>query len=160
MTTQAFPIFVSAGQVNAVMPSTVMPGAATLRVFNQGAGSNALTIFVVPSSPGIFAVSGGGYGPGSIQNFLSQANQLVNSLVTPAVPGQVITIWGTGLGPVPFPDNVAPTPRNVAAPVTVTIGGQPATIAYAGRSPCCSGVDQIVATVPANAPLIAGYRCT
>jgi hypothetical protein len=41
----------------------------------------------------------------------------------------------------------------VTAAVSVSIGGRPATIAYAGRSPCCSGVDQIVATVPANAPL-------
>ena len=37
--------------------------------------------------------------------------------------------------------------------MTVTIGGQPATVAYSGRSPCCSGVDQIMATVPSNVPL-------
>ena len=88
-----------------------------------------------------------------LQNYVSASNQPINSLVTTAAPGQVITIWGTGLGPVTFPDNVAPTPGNVATPVTVTIGGQPATVAYSGRAPCCAGLDQIVATVPKNAPL-------
>lgn len=150
--TQAFPIYISAGQINAVMPSTVTAGVATLRVTYQSNRSNATTIQIADSAPGIFAVSSGGYGPGVIQNYIAASNQPVNSLATPAAPGQVITIWGTGLGPVTFPDNVAPTAGNVATPVTVTIGGQPATVAYSGRTPCCSGVDQIVATVPKSAP--------
>ena len=150
--TQAFPIYVSATQINAVMPSTVSAGLATLRISYQANRSNALTIQIADSAPGIFAVSSGGYGPGIVQNFVDANTQPVNSLVTPAAPGQYATIWGTGLGPVTFPDNVAPTAGNVAAAVSVTIGGQPATVAYSGRSPCCSGVDQIVVTVPANAP--------
>jgi uncharacterized protein (TIGR03437 family) len=153
VTTQVFPIFVSAGQINAVMPSTVAPGLATLRLFYQGVKSNAITIQIAKSAPGVFAISSGGYGPGIVQNFVSDANQPINSLTTPAAPGQTVIIWGTGLGPVTFPDNVAPTAGNVATPVAVTIGGQPAANAYSGRTPCCSGVDQIVATVPANVPL-------
>ena len=149
---QAFPIFVSATQVNAVMPSTVIAGVATLRLTYQSNKSNAIAIQIADSAPGVFAISSGGYGPGAIQNYVAATNQPINSLATPAAPRQVVTIWGTGLGPVTFPDNVAPTPGNVSVPVTVTIGGQPATVAYSGRSPCCSGVDQIVATVPQNAP--------
>lgn len=152
-TTQAYPIYVSPGQIDAVMPSTVTPGLATLRVTYQSNISNATRIMIATSAPGVFAISSGGYGPGSIQNYVSSANQPLNSLAAPAAPNQVVTIWGTGLGPVTFPDNVAPTPGNVATPVTVTIGGQPAAVAYSGRSPCCAGIDQIIATVPANAPL-------
>lgn len=37
--------------------------------------------------------------------------------------------------------------------MSVIIAGQKAKVAYSGRSPCCAGVDQIVATVPANAAL-------
>jgi uncharacterized protein (TIGR03437 family) len=151
--TQAFPIFVSATQINAVMPSTVTAGPVTLRLTYQSKKSNAITIRVADSGPGIFAVSSGGFGPGVIMNYLSASNQPVNSLTTPAAPGQVITIWGTGLGPVTFPDNVAPTAGNVATSVTVSIGGQRAEVSYSGRAPCCSGIDQIVATVPKNAPL-------
>ena len=152
-TTSTFPICVSAGQVNAIMPSTVTAGLATLRLTYQNVRTNAITIQIADSAPGIFAVSSGGYGPGVVQNYVSAANQAVNSMVAPATPGQVITIWGTALGPVTFADNVAPTAGNVAAPVSVTIGGQTAAVAYSGRSPCCSGVDQIVATVPSSAPL-------
>jgi uncharacterized protein (TIGR03437 family) len=151
--TQAYPIYVSAGQINAVMPSTVTAGLATLRLTYQSQKSNAVTIQIADSSPGIFAVSSGGYGPGVVYNYVSASNQPINSLAAPASPGQVVTIWGTGLGPVKFPDNVAPTPGNVATAVTVTIGGQPATVTYSGRAPCCAGIDQIVATVPKSAPL-------
>ncbi len=150
--TQVYPLFVSAGQINALMPSSVTAALATLRLTYQGAKSNAITIQIANSAPGVFAVSSGGYGPGVIQNFISGPNQPNNSLVIPASPGQVLIIWGTGLGPVTFPDNVAPTVENIATPVTVTIGGQPATVQYAGRTPCCSGIDQVNVTVPANAP--------
>jgi uncharacterized protein (TIGR03437 family) len=153
VTTAAYPIYVAAGQVNAIMPSTVTAGLATLRLTYQTGRSNAITIQVADSAPGIFAVSSGGYGPGVVQNYVAAENQPVNSMLVPATRGQVITIWGTGLGPVTFADNVAPSAGNIAAPVSVTIGGQTATVAYSGRSPCCSGVDQIVATVPSNAPL-------
>ncbi len=153
VTTSAYPIFVSPSQVNAIMPSTIQAGPATLRLTYQTRSSNAATIFISDAAPGIFAVSSGGFGPGVVQNYVTADKQPVNSLVTPAAPGQVVTIWGTGLGPVKFADNVAPAPGNVTTSVSVAIGGQNAAIAYAGRSPCCSGVDQIVATVPANAPL-------
>lgn len=151
--TQAYPIYVSAGQINAIMPSTVTAGLATLRLTYQSKKSNAVTIQIGDSSPGIFSVSSGGYGPGVVYNYVSASSQPINSLQAPATPGQVLTIWGTGLGPVKFADNVAPTPGNVATAVTVTIGGQPAAVTYSGRAPCCAGIDQIVATVPKNAPL-------
>jgi uncharacterized protein (TIGR03437 family) len=151
--TQAFPIFISATQINAVMPSTVTAGPATLRLTYQSKKSNAIPIRIANSGPGIFAVSSGGYGPGVIMNYLSESNQPVNSLTAPAAPGQVITIWATGLGPVTFPDNVAPTAGNLATLVTLSIGGQPAEVSYSGRAPCCAGIDQIVATVPKSAPL-------
>lgn len=151
--TQAFPIFVSPGQINAVMPSSVNTGLTTLRVVYQNTKSNAITIQIANSAPGIFAVSSGGYGPGIVQNYVSAANQPLNSLAAPAARGQSVVIWGTGLGPVSFPDNVAPTAGNVATPVTLAVGGQPAAVSYSGRSPCCSGVDQIVATLPNNVPL-------
>src|ERR1017187_6829819 len=150
--TQAFPLFVSAGQINAVMPSTVTAGLATLRLTYQNNRSNAITIQIADSAPGVFAVAGAA-GPGIVQNYVSATNLPINSLVTPAAPGQIVEIWGTGLGPVTFPDNVAPTPGNVATPVTVTVGGQTANVLYSGRSPCCAGVDQINVNVPVNAPL-------
>jgi len=93
--TQVFPLFVSAGQINALMPSSVTAGLASLRLTYQGVKSNAITIQIANSAPGVFAVSSGGYGPGVIQNFISGASQPNNSLVIPASPGQVLIIRGT-----------------------------------------------------------------
>jgi uncharacterized protein (TIGR03437 family) len=152
-TTATFPIFVSPGQINAVMPSTVAAGPATLRLVYQSTKSNAISIQIANAVPGLFAVSGGGYGPGAFQNFISEANEPVNSSIAPASPGQTVVLYGTGLGPVTFPDNVAPTAGNVSTPVSATIGGQPVSVLYSGRSPCCSGLDQIVVTLPGNVPL-------
>jgi uncharacterized protein (TIGR03437 family) len=153
VTTQAFPLSVSATQINAIMPSTVSAGLATLRLTYLSVKSNAITIQIANSAPGIFAVSSGGFGPGVVQNFVSGSSTPQNSSVVPAAPGQAIIVWGTGLGPVSFADNVPPTVGNLPVPVTLTIGGQPAPLQYSGRTPCCSGVDQIVANVPANVPL-------
>src|SRR5579863_5503479 len=89
--TSAFPIFVSPGQINAIMPSTVKGGLATLRLTYNNK-SNAATIQVSDAAPGIFAVSSGGYGPGIVQNYVSADNQPINSSIVPASPGQVITI--------------------------------------------------------------------
>ena len=82
--TQTFPIFVGPTQINAVMPSTVKAGLATLRLTYQSQKSNAITIQIADSAPGVLAVSGGGYGPGIVQNFISESNDQLNSLVAPA----------------------------------------------------------------------------
>ncbi len=149
----AIPIFVSANQINAILPSSTPLGINALRVSFGSRLSAPVPIEVVENAPGIFAVSSGGFGPGVVQNFVTQSEQPVNSLDVAAARGQVITIWATGLGRVPFPDNVAPTAQNVDVAVSVTIGERDAIPLYAGRSPCCAGVDQIVVRVPEDTPL-------
>ena len=148
----ALPVVVTAGQLNVIMPSNAPVGRVSITVTYNSATSNPVTATVAASSFGIFSVASTGYGPGVLQNFVSTSSQPINSLTAAAAPGQAITLWGTGLGPVAA-DNVAPTAGNLVTPVQVFVGGQQAAILYSGRSPCCSGVDQIVFNVPANAPL-------
>ena len=84
---------------------------------------------------------------------------------TPAEPGEYISLYGTGFGatdpPVPagaIPLFFLPEGLNGAASVppgsaSLTIGGLPPDdLAYVGVSPCCAGLYQVVAKVPANAP--------
>ena len=149
----AYPIYISPGQINAIMPSNAPLGRASVQVTLNGVAGNPAPITVVNSSFGIYSINSAGVGPGVLFNFVSQSNQPVNAPATAAMPGQVMTLWGTGLGPVTFPDNVAPTAGNVAIQTEVFVGGQPATVAYYGRSPCCAGDDQVVFTIPPNAPL-------
>ncbi len=152
----AIPLFVSAGQVNAIMPSDAPLGRVSVEVRSGARRSNPAPVEVVPASLGVFTATGSGAGPGIVQNFISQTSLPINSLDQPAAPGQVLTIWATGLGAVSFPDNVAPTPGNVGEPVEVWIGGAAiaaSDVLYSGRSPCCAGVDQIIIRLPASPAL-------
>ena len=151
-TANAIPLYVSASQINAIMPSNAPVGVASLQVINTNQKSNPMTVIVAANAFGIFTATGTGLGPGILQNFVTQTNQPINSATIAAQPGQVITMWGTGLGPVPA-DNVAPTAGNLPTKVEVFVGGVAASsILYSGRTPCCAGVDQVVFQVPANAP--------
>ena len=148
----AIPLFVGDGQINAIMPSNAPVGAASVRVSYNNARSNPMTVMIAPSAFGIFTATGTGLGPGILQNFVSAAVQPINSATVAAKRGQAITLWGTGLGPVSA-DNVAPTAGNLPVKVEVSVGGVNAAVLYSGRTPCCSGTDQIVFQVPDNAPL-------
>jgi uncharacterized protein (TIGR03437 family) len=149
----AIPLFVSAGQINALMPSNAPLGAVSVQVTVNGTRGTLAPARIVTSSFGVFAINSGGTGPGVMQNYVSATQQPINAPGTAAKPGQLITLYGTGLGPALNADNVAPTAGNLPTQVDVLVGGQAAAIAYSGRSPCCAGLDQIVFTVPGNAPL-------
>jgi uncharacterized protein (TIGR03437 family) len=154
-TVAAIPIFANNGQVNAIMPSDAPLGEVAVFVTFVGSGGQSFfpaMVRVVPASFGIFTINGSGSGPAVVQNFVSQQSQPLNSTRQSARPGQVVTVWGTGLGAINAPDTEAP-PVGDLAEVQVLVGNQPAALLYRGRSPCCAGVDQIVFVVPDNAPL-------
>ena len=148
----ALPLYVRQDQINAVMPSNAPLGWASLQVVFNNAFSNPSPVYIVNDSVGIFSSTGTGIGPGAIHNFVSTSNQPGNSATTSAKPGQVVTLFATGLGPITTPDNQAPPTGTLPTPVELWVGGIPATVSYSGRSPCCSGLDQVAFTVPANAP--------
>ncbi len=149
-TVNAYPVYVSAGQINAIIPSNAPLGRVTLQATVNGVAGNPSPANIVPSSFGAFSINSGGFGPGIIQNNTS-AGPVINSTQATATPGQVETLWGTGLGPV-AQDNVAPTVANLPVQVEVFVGGQSASLLYAGRTSCCSGIDQINFTLPAGVP--------
>ncbi len=152
----AIPLFGNRGQVNAIMPSDARLGRGALRVRVGQTDSNPVPIEIVESSFGIFSANGTGLGPGIFQNFISPEVQPINATATAARRGQLVTLWGTGLGPVEFPDNEAPIPETLTADIEIWVGGVAVAdqdILYAGRSPCCAGVDQVIFPVPEQAPL-------
>lgn len=79
------------------------------------------------------------------------------SLVTPESPaevGEIVILYGTGLGPVAPPvASGTPTPSSVSTTTStpaVTVGGQPATVLFSGLTPGLIGVYQINVRVPPN----------
>lgn len=155
--------YVSASQINAVLPSNTPIGTGNLIVTFNGTKSAVPAqpnITVIASSFGTFTRNETGTGPGIITNAVTY--QYLTPFAT-AKPGDYLTIWGTGLGPAP---NVAteatapPSATNLCAtasscPVTVWVGGYPATVTYAGRSGF-TAEDQIDFIVPQEAGVQGG----
>jgi uncharacterized protein (TIGR03437 family) len=145
-------VYVSAGQLAAILPSTTPVGNATLTVTYNGQTSTARSFRVVNSSFGTFSLNQAGSGPGVITNFESATSQPVNTVLKPARSGQTLILYGTGLGPLPSGSDSAPAPAVEInrANVELYVGTTRATVAYAGRAPGFAGLDQINFVVPAG----------
>jgi uncharacterized protein (TIGR03437 family) len=151
-TLKAYLLYVQANQINAIMPSNVPLGDAQVTVTYNGIIGASSTVTIVKVA---FGVNSAAYGTGQgiIKNYDGSAIPPFNTASTPAKPGQVEIIVGTGLGPITTPDNQSPPAGAPTTPVQVVVGGIQANIAYSGRAPGNAGQDQINFTVPANAPL-------
>lgn len=134
-------------QIAAILPSNTPVGNASMTVTYNGVASSSFAVRVVRSSFGAFAVNQQGSGPGVFFNFLAAGNEPLNTLRQTAVPGQVVTLYGTGGGPVTS-DETRPAAVALATPVQVYVGNREAQVQYFGRSSCCSGLDQINFVVP------------
>jgi uncharacterized protein (TIGR03437 family) len=148
---KVIPYYVSATQVNAIMPSNAPLGLQPIYVVFNGTISNPSPIKIVPTSFNFFSFNGAGSGTAAALNFTASGGTF-NSPQATAKPGQVVVAYGTGLGPIPTPD-AQPAPGNSpTTPIQVFVGGVAASVAYSGRAPGTSGEDQINFTIPANAP--------
>jgi len=157
----AFLLYASASQINAVMPSGTPAGLNFLSVTFAGESSPAVPIKVVHSSFGIFtrglAAPAGSSLPGPrfaiVQNVTGSGELQLNGPESPAIPGQTITVWGSGLGPAAGSGSIPSEARQSETLVEVEVGGQAAQLSYSGRSRCCPGVDQINLQIPNDTPL-------
>ena len=152
---QAWLMYSSSQQINAIVPSSVPVGPAEVIVSFGGESSEPAAISIRPSAPGLFAVAQNGSGAGVIQNYEPAGNQL-NQMTRPARPGQYVVLWGTGLGAIDGPDNVRPPVGPVNSGLVVEIGGVALTPDYAGRAPGFPGVDQINVRLPDDGSIEEG----
>jgi uncharacterized protein (TIGR03437 family) len=154
--TQTMPLlYVSPNQINAVMPYGLTGGTAYQAVARHGSRlSVPQRIAVAAADPAVFTPSGSGQGQGHI--YIEPGNILAGSS-TPATAGDTLTMYCTGLGAVNQPATAgSAAPSNplayTANTVSVTIGGQPATVPFAGLAPGFAGLYQINAKVPSGVP--------
>jgi uncharacterized protein (TIGR03437 family) len=131
--------------------------STSVQLVYQGIPSDAVTYDVVPFAPGIYTQDGAGMGAGAI---LNQDGVTVNSPQTPAPKGSVVAVYMTGGGiTVPATATGAMIPADgsllplLAAQVTCSVGGIPATVSYAGSAPgLVSGIIQVNIQIPDKAP--------
>ncbi len=129
-------IYVSDRQTSAIVPYEVAGNTSTrLQVEYQGVASEASTANVTDAAPGVYTANASGRGPGAILN----QDYTLNSDANPALPGSVVILYATGEGettPGGVNGKIAldtlPKPK---APVSVTVGGLPAQVLYAGAAP-------------------------
>jgi uncharacterized protein (TIGR03437 family) len=117
-----------------------------------GVLSAPVHVAVAPASPALFTVNSQGWGPAAALN----QDYSLNTAQNPAARGSVVLLFATGEG---MTDQAAdgvlattPLPRPLL-PITVTVGGRPAEVLYAGAAPgLVAGVLQINARIPDDAP--------
>ncbi len=87
---------------------------------------------MVDRTPGFFTINQGGTGAAIIQNYNSATDLVINTLATPAKPGQYAIAWGTGLGPDGHSDVDAPQPHDIPINLELFVGGKLATCSVQG----------------------------
>jgi uncharacterized protein (TIGR03437 family) len=157
--------YASPTQINAQFPVELggLTGA-TIQVQVQTGGntlvSPSITVPVGSSSPAIFTLDQNGKGPGiifhaSTFNFVCPPGRTDCGNTSLAAPGEVLSIYLTGLGQVTgswFSGQIPSTALPTVITPTVTIGGIQAQVLFAGLTTNYVGIYQVNVAVPANAP--------
>ncbi len=139
----AIPIFFSNGfQLNTGIPSDTLAGQHTLRL-RSPYGDLTLPLDLGDVAPGIFQLDA--------RRSAAVLNQdgTINSPSNPAVRGQAIVVFATGLGAVARQSNGLST---TTMPVTVVLNGRELIPFFSGLTPGFIGLYQLNVTVPVAAP--------
>ena len=150
----AYPYYISPTQLNVLAPDGLTAGPVQVQVMNPQGTSNVFTVNASAENPAFF-LFGTKYVAGEHANGVPIGSAALGGNFRPAQPAETIELFGTGFGPMsPFSSSgqilAAPAPLANANAVTITIGGQPAVVTYAGV--VSNGLDQLNVTVPASLP--------
>jgi len=144
-------------QVNAQLPPDLTPGTVNFQLsLADGVATPVVTAEVKIVAPAVFAYPAR-VTPGSGVYMQAAAFHAGTAIPVdasyPAVAGEAIEIYGTGLGPtdpqVPAgePSPGSPPARTLTQP-EVIVGGRSATVLFSGLAPGLAGVYQVNAVVP------------
>lgn len=157
VTTHPALYYTSAAQLAAVLPAATPVGTGTLIVNYRGTNSAPAPIQVLASAVGINEYNQIPIPSGLLNTNvdLGVATDAVTgallSFTNSGTPGEIITLWTTGLGADPADSDTtyASIPHSVNTPMQIYIGGILANILYQG-SAGYPGVNQINLTIPTS----------
>ena len=149
----AYVEYISPAQINVLAPDDAATGAVQVQVTAAGQKSNSFTARKQPLAPAFFTIDNGKYAA-ALHNtgytYVGASSLFAGA--TPAKPGEIILLYGTGFGPT---DPASPTGQEPTATVPlpansvrITIGGMAATIDFAGLIPGAAGLYQFDVVVP------------
>ena len=150
----AYPSFIGSKQVNVLVPDDAPDGAVEVELSNPNGTSNKFTVNKTRVAPAFFGFTAN-YAAAvhADGTYAGKPGLLESASFTPARRGETLMLFGTGFGPTdpPLPAaQLVTTPAPLAGKPTVTIGGRPATVTYAGRTG--AGLDQLNVTIPPDVP--------
>ncbi|MBK5293288.1 MAG: hypothetical protein JJE04_16645 [Acidobacteriia bacterium] len=143
-------LYAAPNQINAIVPYDMEPNTThQMLVRRSDAYSLPVKVNVATSQPASFTYDG----RRAIIEAVRGNSRFLVALEKPARAGDVIVIYGAGLGPVTTPLKAgAASPANPLAhtsdTVTLMIGGISAAVSFAGLTPGSTGLYQVNATVP------------
>jgi uncharacterized protein (TIGR03437 family) len=148
--------YANSQQVNFQVPfEAPLQGQAAVVVTRDGVASLPTTVTLMPYVAAVFTYErvAGVFDPIIVH---AANNQLVTP-ASPAVPGEFVIVYGTGIGDLTvLPTTGAPSPGNPPAKAkitpTVTIGNVNAAVTFAGLTPGAVGLAQVNVMVPQNLP--------
>jgi uncharacterized protein (TIGR03437 family) len=161
-------IFVAPGQIAAMVPFELAGSSMDLTIVTgPNASGNTVTVALSPTSPGIFSVNQQGTGQGIVLHnpdptgsIVAPTGSIPGRPSRPIRPGEFMTIYAVGLGPVTpsIPSGLAPIDagsplRRLVNPITVRIDGQAvpaANVPYAGLNPNFVALYQVDVQIPSN----------
>jgi len=148
-------LYVSPAQINCQAPYETPVGTPVqVVVVANGVSSQPLTVTFSSYAPTVFLYPRTAT---SIDPVIAHANNTLVTPTSPAQPGEVLVIYGTGAGKLnnqPLDGAgapVSPLATTVATP-TVTVGGAAATVQFSGLTPGFAGLLQINVQMPAVFP--------
>jgi uncharacterized protein (TIGR03437 family) len=145
--------YVSPTQINAIAPN-VAAGSVPVVVTNANGSSPTFSVQLSAAQPAFF--QWGNYAVATRLDYsLAVKNGTFAGVTTPAKPGDVVILWGTGFGPtVPTAPSGVETPSTAtyytAGTVTVTVGDANATVYGAALAPGYAGLYQIAIQIPSS----------
>jgi uncharacterized protein (TIGR03437 family) len=153
----------SPGQVNAQLPSNIATGGMLqLTLSNGGVISNPVNIFVNPTEPGLLApasfnIGGKQYAVALLSDgatYVLPTGAIAGINSRPAHPGETITLYGVGFGPVSggfSAGEIVTGDNQLTTSFQMTFGGSMAQLTYDGLAPTFVGLYQFDVVVPAIA---------
>ncbi len=151
--------YISSTQINVIAPVDSYTGPVNVVVSNASGTSAPMQVALQTFSPAFFTWGGKYAAAADGATWLAPPNFFGPMLPTvPAKPGETVTLWGTGFGPVsPAPPAGVLVPASpvssVTASMSVTVAGQGAQFISGALFPGAVGVYQIMVKLPDNLPV-------
>jgi uncharacterized protein (TIGR03437 family) len=159
--------YISAGQINAQLPSGTGTGSLQVVVSDGSANSAPVNVTVNTTQPGLlappaFKVGGNQYVVALLPDgvtYILPSGSIQGVTSRPAWPGETIVLYGVGFGavtPAIAAGQIVTQSNQVVSPLQIVFGQTPAQLSYYGLSPGFVGLYQFNVVVPvvANSDLV------